>query len=102
MYFHTIIFNSPYANKTINNGIEKYSKKWHWNNIHYLKTDTLDCDYTQEKKSISERLFNKFNGSISPCTEKDFDKVKNSEYLFMRKVNSNESKELLNLIDKII
>ena len=101
IYYHTIVFNSPYCKNTINKGVEKYSSKWKWNNLHYLKTDTLDCNY-KNKNNIVKRVFGKFNGSISPCTESDFEEVKNSKYLYMRKVNTIESKKLLDLIDDII
>ena len=105
MYFHTLVFNSKYSLKTINNGAEDYSPTWKWNNFHYLKFP-FNCN-NLINKSFIEKLkiaFKKeeYTGSIPFLDESYLLEIKESKYIFARKFNSVYSKELLDYIDEKI
>lgn len=102
MYFHTIVFNSIYCKNTVKRGIEPYSLKWKWENLHYLDSKNLGCELHYMKKNIFKKIFNKVEGSTSFYNEEIIDSVLNSEYLFIRKVKTGYSNKLLNWLDKNI
>lgn len=107
MFFHTIIFNSSFSTCTCMHGIEPYTGKWHWNNFHYLNTNGLECP---EKISMIDDIYNrikkifkskgKYIGSTKFFNEKDIDSILNTNFIFLRKVNTENSKLLLDMIDK--
>lgn len=107
IFFHTIIFNSIYANKTIMNGPEAFSRKWKWNNFHFLKTEALDCPVVTKKRRSLRKIFKritnlyrrKSSGSIDFLDVSDYDLMARSKYLFIRKVSTDTSLNLINLID---
>ena len=80
LYFSTVIMNSEFAEKTTFGGPEK-EQKWlaNWRNLHY---------------------FEYLNGSIRTFFERDYTELLNREELYVRKVNTLDSKELLDLLDK--
>lgn len=108
LFFHTIIFNSPFSLKTLNKEVEAYTGKWHWNNFHYLNTDALECPPNPTLKSNFKKLKSKipfkngYTGSTDFLMEKDFDKIENNNYIFIRKVNSAHSLKLIDRIDKTL
>ena len=77
-YFHTIIFNSKFKQMTTNKK-EESEKKYlvNWRNLHYFEYD----------------------GFIKVFNHRDFEFLKERSELFIRKVNSKESKYLLDMID---
>lgn len=79
MYFHTIIFNSKFRYRTINKKIENNYGYWCWSNIHHIDP-SLD------------KYFN----------ELDIFDLNNSDKLFVRKVNTNNSSLLLEYLDENI
>lgn len=79
-YFHTIIFNSKYDKFTTNKGLERFIK----GGICLME----NCHIIDE--SLSKYY-----------TSKDFEYIKKSDKLFVRKVNTVNSSELLDLIDTI-
>lgn len=76
-YFHTVVFNSIYKKKT-NNGVEAFQKRgtYLWANLHIID------------KSLSKYY-----------KEDDIELIRESEKLFVRKVSSEESLELIKLIE---
>ena len=79
-YFHTIIFNSKFSEKTTFGGPETEDNQvTNWRNLHYFE----------------------YPKHIKVFTEKDFDliKSKSKECIFIRKTNSVSSKKLLDMID---
>lgn len=79
-YFHTIIFNSHFKYKTTNKNVEKEKKYLvNWRNLHYFE----------------------YEGSIKVYTSTDYNFLRNRDELFIRKVNTEESKKLLDLLDKV-
>lgn len=108
IFFHTIIFNSKFANRTLNKGFESYSEEWSLNNYHWLKTNDLSCTLFKNltiKSRINSFIKMKNNnteekGSISFLNENDFCNILNSKYMFMRKVSTSNSLELIKRIDE--
>lgn len=106
MYFHTIIFNSNFASSTINGGVEDYSSRWSWNNFHYILSDSLDCcnvirnNFKNDILKLIKRK--KYSGSVGFLNLDNLKEIKESKYLFARKLNSNFSKELIKEIDNYI
>lgn len=110
MYFHTIIFNSKFKYNTTNGDVIDYinSEEYVLNNYHLFDKKTFICK--PEPLKLKDQflwdmniLLNgkpKYNGSISYYTEKDLEYVLNTDNLFIRKVNTKYSKELLDKIDK--
>lgn len=79
-YFHTIIFNSNFKNKTVNNGEEKEKRYLvNWRNLHYFEYD----------KYI--RIYN----------HNDLELINSRKELFIRKVTTEESSKLLDIIDEL-
>nr|WP_279615632.1 beta-1,6-N-acetylglucosaminyltransferase [Paenibacillus lactis] len=82
-YFHTLIYNSPYRNKTELGDEEPFRTKEYkwpiWPNVHHIHP-SLQKWYTAD----------------------DADEVLSSDKLFVRKVNSSVSSTLLNRIDSRI
>lgn len=111
MYFHTIIFNSQFKYNTINGGEEVYKNKEEYvlNNFHQLNSKNLMCkDKVPKLKEhirddISRIIKGKqvYKGSIPFYTEIDFENIKDTKYMFIRKVNTEHSRELLNKIDNM-
>lgn len=106
MYFHTIIFNSSFSVDTVNHGIEPYQIDWQWNNYHFINTEELRCT-TVKKINLKEDFQSflskkKYEGSLGYLTEESIDEIKESPFLFVRKVNSKYSSKLLNLVDELI
>ena len=107
MYFHTIIFNSIYATRTINGGIEPYSKYWSLNNFHFLINEDLNC-LEFRKITMLESIRNQvksdrvYKGTISFLKDYHFDSIVNSPYLFCRKVNEDQSASLIEKLQKYI
>lgn len=79
LYFHTIIFNSEFKERTMNKDIEINKGHWDWANIHHIDP------------SLAKYF-----------TDVDFNELKNSNKLFVRKVNTENSLELLNMMDEMI
>lgn len=105
MYFHTIIFNSKFKKNTLNEGIEKYDKKWKWNNIHYLDSSTISCGDVIKESIINDikKIINRkkyiYAGSIKFFDETHYNQIINSNQYFVRKVNTEISTNLLDKID---
>ena len=79
-YFHTIIFNSSFATKTCKNGLEARKKGIsNWKNLHYFEYPTV------------AKIF----------THKDFKMLQDLDFMFFRKATTNQSTELLNMIDEL-
>ena len=77
-YFHTIIFNSIFSEKTIKGGPEPEKRYLvNWRNLH---------------------IFN-YDSSIKIYTENDFDYLINSDAMFFRKATTGISDSLLDKID---
>lgn len=77
-YFHSIVFNSIYANKTTNKGPEEENRELvNWRNLHYF-------EYPNHI-----RIFN----------ENDYEFLKKQNCLFVRKTTTKDSTKLLDLID---
>lgn len=79
-YFHSLFFNSSFKNNNIDKGVGNYKGigTYKWSNIHLI------------------------HPSLSKWYKyKDREEVLESEKLFLRKVNSSESNELLDFLDKI-
>jgi hypothetical protein len=76
-YFHTIVHNSPFKEQCII--YDEPIKRWlvNWRNLHYF-------EYPKE---------------ITVFTEKDFNKIMMQEDLFCRKVKTDQSEKLMDLID---
>lgn len=74
VFFHTIVANSPFSKET-EGFIQKVERLGQLAPLHITKVR-------------------------SKFSEKDFDKLKKSEFLFIRKVSSNQPDKLLDLIDK--
>lgn len=80
-YFHTIIFNSKFASRTMNGGPEKEKKYLvNWRALHYFE----------------------YENQIKTFTEKDYDHLRQQNVIFIRKVDSETSLQLLDLIDRDI
>ena len=80
IYFHTIIFNSEFRNKT---------------------TGVLELDFPrlQDFKNLTYFEYPGDTVTIRVFKEKEeYDRIKDNRYLYLRKVSS-ESKELLDYID---
>lgn len=102
MFFHTIFFNSPFANNSMKNGPEKYSPIWNLNNYHYLSSDGLNCPTEKqvEKWTIKEKTTAIFvkeenQGIVKVLDMDDVLNLKNSDYIFARKFNSDKSEKLI-------
>lgn len=80
LYFTTLIMNSGFAEKTTFGGPEKEVMGLvNWRNLHY---------------------FEYIPGQIRVFTDHDYDEIKNRDELYVRKVNTRDSRQLLNLLDK--
>lgn len=77
-YFHTVVHNSPFKTHCVQ--YDEPEMRWlvNWRNLHYF-------EYPKE---------------ITVFEKKDFEKLMQREELFIRKVRSEKSGELLELIDK--
>lgn len=99
MFFHTIIFNSPFAQSTIANGPENYSPIWNLNNFHYLNNYNLNCPSEErivyKNKSKKDIIEDRNQGIVEILTIKDLDNILNSDHIFARKFDSKKSKELI-------
>lgn len=108
MFFHTIIFNSPFKYHTIQHGGESYSAVWQWNNYTWLDPAGLSC--TKTNKVTIQRMIvgmtrelagkKRNRGSVSFLNESDFEKIKNTEFIFARKFSSEYSSKLIENIQK--
>jgi len=79
IYFHTLIFNSGYSDMTTYGGSEQEEiGLTNWRNLHYFE----------------------YKESIKIFSELDYDFLKLRQELFVRKVNSNISSKLIEMIDK--
>lgn len=79
VYFHTLIFNSSYSEKTTTGGPEQEKVGLtNWRNLHYFE----------------------YQGLIKIFNEIDYEFLKSRQELFIRKVNSVKSNKLLDMIDK--
>ena len=79
-YWQTIIFNSPLRKNTVQNGEEhEITEHFGWAPLHYHNYDV----------------------DTSVYTAKDFEELKNSGYMFCRKVVLGVSDELMDLIDEM-
>lgn len=79
-YWQTIIFNSSLRKNTVQNGEEhEITEHFGWAPLHYHNYDVDTSIYTAD----------------------DFDELKNSGYMFCRKVIPGVSDELMDLIDKM-
>lgn len=79
-YFHTILYNSSFKERTLFKKEEEPKKLLeNWRNIHYF-------EYPEDK-------------GIKVLTMEDYRKILKSDSLFIRKVNSDISKDLLDKID---
>ena len=80
LYMQTIVMNSPYRDKTLYGGPESPQKGLsNWRNLHY---------------------FEYLPGKIKVFTDKDFSFLCDRDELYVRKVNSNDSNRLMELLDK--
>lgn len=77
-YFHTIVHNSQFKYKCIK--YDEPEKRWlvNWRNLHYFE----------------------FPNSVTVFEEKDYEKIKQEDAMFIRKVRTGISDELLDMIDK--
>ena len=107
MFFHTIIFNSTFASKTFK-GIDRYNSEWSLNNYTYLNSIDLNCKNQSQNQTLNF-LFRKrkknsgqgsYQGSIAFYDETEYRNIINSKFLFVRKVKSEYSNNLIKLIDK--
>lgn len=79
LYFHTIIMNSSFSEKTTKNGPEEEKRGLvNWRNLHYF-------EYPQKVKWLDEE---------------DFDTILSCDSLYIRKVSSSKSSRLLDMIDE--
>ena len=79
LYWQTIIFNSELRKNTVQNGQEhEITEYFGWAPLHY----------------------HHYNIKTSIFIEKDFDELKNSGYMFCRKVLPGQSDALMNKIDE--
>jgi len=76
-YFHTIVHNSKFKYNCVK--YDEPEKRWlvNWRNLHYFE----------------------INNVVSVFESSDFEKILNEEVLFVRKVKSSVSEELMNMID---
>ena len=79
IYWQTVIFNSPIRKNTVQNGEEhEITEHFGWAPLHYHNYDVETSVYTAD----------------------DFEKLKKCGYMFCRKVLSDKSEKLLDLIDE--
>lgn len=80
LYWQTIIFNSDLRKNTVQGGVEhEITEHFGWAPLHYHHYD------------VDTSIF----------TEDDFDEIKNSEYMFIRKVVPGKSDSLMDKIDML-
>ena len=80
MYFATVVMNSPFREKTTTHGPEPAQKGLvNWRNLHYFE----------------------YPGSIRVYGGQDYDFVHSLPELYIRKVNTEKSTELLNRLDAL-
>ncbi|GIM33804.1 beta-1,6-N-acetylglucosaminyltransferase [Paraclostridium bifermentans] len=101
LYFHTIIFNSYFKNKTVLGGLEEYSSRWNWNNIHFLDGSKLGCEYIEDSKEKIKNIKKENKNSTSFYNESNLDEIILSNQLFIRKVDTTHSSKLLDIIDEL-
>lgn len=108
MFFHTIIFNSEFLSNTLYNKIEKYSPEWKWNNYTYLDTSNMGCNSSLNHRktvkyiceAIVRNLKNNDLGSLQYLNELAYETIISENLPFIRKVNTEYSNKLLDLIDE--
>ena len=76
-YFHTVVHNSKYRTHCIKYGEPEQRWLVNWRNLHYFE----------------------FPKEVTVLTEKDYDRIKDREELFIRKVRTGESDGLLDILD---
>jgi hypothetical protein len=78
LYFHTIVFNSPYASKTTSGGAEPEAKPLEaWRNLHYWE----------------------YPRTVTIFGEDDYERLRIRPELYVRKVTTDASGGLLDLLD---
>ncbi|MFT2090256.1 beta-1,6-N-acetylglucosaminyltransferase [Paraglaciecola sp. 2405UD69-4] len=78
LYIHTVVFNSTFKEKTTKKGPEPEQRNLvNWMNLEYFE----------------------YNDSVKVFESTDFSRIYETGYVFIRKVTSDKSNELLNLID---